>query len=111
LLSGRTFLAEEAAALGLVNKVVPASELMDETMAYAQELATWSSPTSMAAMKRQVWGDFDRSLADATEEAKRLMEASLRAADFNEGVQSFLQKRTPEFGPIQPWATGVGRCP
>jgi enoyl-CoA hydratase/carnithine racemase len=105
LMSGRVFLAEEAYELGLVNKVVPGDELMDEVLAYAHELATHASPTSMAAMKQQVWGDFGRSLPEATEYAKTLMAESLRAPDFKEGVSSYLEKRAPSFGPIQGWAT------
>jgi enoyl-CoA hydratase/carnithine racemase len=78
LFSGRTFLAEEALELGIVNKVVPADELVPATMEYAFELATYSSPASMAAMKRQVWGDLARPLPEAGSDAVGLMRRSLR---------------------------------
>ena len=55
LFSGRVVLAEEAAQMGLVNAVHPPEELLDRTLDYARELATLSSPTSMAVMKRQVY--------------------------------------------------------
>jgi enoyl-CoA hydratase/carnithine racemase len=107
LLSGRTFLAEEAAELGLVNKVVPADELLPFTYGYARELATWSSPSSMAVMKRQVWSDIGKSAVDATNDAAVVMALSLRQDDFREGVQSFLEKREPKFAPLtKGWATG-----
>jgi enoyl-CoA hydratase/carnithine racemase len=107
LLSGRTFLAEEAETLGIVNRVMPADDLLPSTMAYAFELATYSSPASMAAMKRQVWGDLGRTIDDAGAHAVGLMQRSLKEADFTEGVQSFLQKRTPDFSPLsRGWATG-----
>lgn len=109
LLSGRVFLADEAAALGIVNRVVPPEHLLDETLAYAAELATYSSPTSMAAMKRQVYGHLDADLDDAYTHSARLMAASLRGQDFKEGVASFVEKREPAFPPVEPgsWATGL----
>lgn len=107
LLSGRVLLAEEAVSLGLVNRVLAPERLLDETLAYADELATWSSPSSMAVMKRQVWQHYDLSLAAATEATGPLMARSLREADFKEGVQSFLEKRPPHFAPLERgWATG-----
>ncbi len=101
LYSGRVVLAEEAAAMGMVNEVVEPEHLLDRALEYAAELATYSSPTSMAVMKRQVWGDWDRGLVAATDDAIELMKASLRRPDFKEGVASFLQKRTPDFQPVQ----------
>jgi enoyl-CoA hydratase/carnithine racemase len=107
LLSGRTFLADEAAALGLVNAVVPPERLLDHTFAFADELATWSSPSSMAAMKRQVWGDSGKSLAAATADADVLMAQSFNGGDFKEGVASYVEKRPPHFAPLERgWATG-----
>lgn len=100
LLSGRVFLAEEARDLGLVNRVVPGEMLLNEAISYARELVQKSSPTSMAVMKRQVWADLERPLAEAVSEADRLMVASFDRPDFGEGVQSYLQKRDPDFPPV-----------
>jgi enoyl-CoA hydratase/carnithine racemase len=100
LYSGRVVLAEEAAQMGMVNEVVAPELLMDRTLEFASELATLSSPTSMAVMKRQVWGDWERGVAAANDDAVTLMRASLRRPDFKEGVASFLQKRLPDFTPI-----------
>jgi enoyl-CoA hydratase/carnithine racemase len=100
LLSGRVVLAEEAQALGLVNRVVAPERLLEETLEYAGELASKCSPASMASMKRQVYADLERGLPEALAEADRLMLASFTAPDFAEGVTSFLERRDPRFAPL-----------
>ena len=102
LMSSRIVMADEALALGMVNKVFPADRLMDEVMSYATELALNVSPSSMAVMKRQVYGDYGKDVATASKDALTLMAESFTRPDFKEGVQSFLQKRAPEFPPVHP---------
>ena len=94
-------LAEEAAAIGLVNEVVAPHLLLERTLQYATDLAVNSSPTSMAVMKRQVYADLERPLADSTAAAVELMKASLARPDFSEGVASFIEKRPPNFQPFE----------
>ena len=100
LFSGRVILAEEAAQMGLVNEVVAPEHLLDRTLEYASDLAVNASPTSISIMKRQVYADQTRGVAEASEDAIELMKASLRRDDFKEGVSSFLQKRSPNFAPL-----------
>jgi enoyl-CoA hydratase/carnithine racemase len=100
LLSGRVVLGEEAAALGLVNRVVEPEKLLEATLAYAREVAVNCSPASMASMKRQVYADLTCGLPDALTEANRLMVESFSAPDFVEGVASFLERREPRVGPV-----------
>jgi enoyl-CoA hydratase/carnithine racemase len=101
LLSGRVVLGREAAALGLVNRALPAETLLEQTIAYARELAVQCSPASMATMKRQVYADLDRDLDDALARADRLMLKSFSAPDFVEGVASFVERRDPAFAPLR----------
>jgi enoyl-CoA hydratase/carnithine racemase len=97
LFSGRVVLAEEAAGMGLVNAVHPGEELMDRTLAYARELGIWSSPTSMAVMKRQVYEHLERGAADSLAESNQLMADSFTRPDFAEGVAAFVEGREPRF--------------
>lgn len=100
LMSSRVVMADEALAMGMVNKVLPGDKLMEFTMQYATELALNVSPSSMRVMKRQVYGDYGRDVAEASTEALRLMTQSFTRPDFREGVVSFLEKRAPEFPPV-----------
>ena len=100
MLSGRVVLAEEAAELGLVNAVFPRDAIVDETMAYARDMAENCSPTAMATMKRQVYGHLQTDLDTALEESNRLMHESFGWPDLREGVQSFVERRPPRFPPL-----------
>jgi enoyl-CoA hydratase/carnithine racemase len=100
LMSGRVVLAEEAAELGLVNRALPADDLMDHALAYARDLAANCSPASMATVKRQVYADFAKTIDEAIGDANRLMLESFERADFVEGVKSFVERREPSFAPL-----------
>jgi enoyl-CoA hydratase/carnithine racemase len=100
LLSGRVIQGEEAAALGLVNRSLPGERLLDTALAYTRELATQCSPASMAAMKRQIYGDLERGLTPSLDDANRLMLDSFTRPDFREGVASFVERRDPRFEPL-----------
>jgi enoyl-CoA hydratase/carnithine racemase len=101
LLSGRVFLAEEAAEMGVVNRVLPAEEVLPAAIAYARDLAANCSPWSMATIKQQIYRhvalDVDGALADSN----RLMGQTLGSKDFREGVASYLEKRPPRFAPLE----------
>jgi enoyl-CoA hydratase/carnithine racemase len=100
LLSARIVLAEEAKEIGLVNKVFPADRLLNETMAYANDIADNVASTSIRSMKQQVMAGWEWDLATSNADTHERMQHSLRQADFKEGVQSFLDKRPPEFSPV-----------
>ncbi len=96
LLSGRIIDAEEALHLGLVTEVVAPDALLVRVRQRAQELLQ-NSPASLAATKRLlnrfVAADLDREI-----EAALRANAEIRStADFREGVNSFLEKRKPNW--------------
>ncbi len=100
LLSGRVVLAEEAVSMGLVDRVMPAETVLPAALAYARELATYCSPTAMAAMKAQVYRHLDTGLDQAVRESNRLMADAIAGPDVPEGVASFLERRPPNFAPL-----------
>ena len=97
LLSGRTFDADEARALGLVSRVVEPESLLDEARAYARDVARNCSPRAMAVVRHQVYGDLDRDFVGALRRSYAAMEHFAGSADFREGVASFTEKRSPKF--------------
>jgi enoyl-CoA hydratase/carnithine racemase len=106
LVSGRTFTTDEAATIGLVHRLVPAGDLMDEVLAYAGDIAVNCSPTSVMTIKDQLRRSYDHSFADTVEAASDLERTALASADFLEGVMSFVEHRTPAFAPL-----GLGGLP
>jgi enoyl-CoA hydratase/carnithine racemase len=102
LLSGRVVLGEEALRLRLVDRLSEPGRVVDDAVAYAAELATYSSPWSMATIKAQVQADLDRSFADAVAEAEELMIGSFARPDVGEGVLSYQERRAPAFPSLEP---------
>jgi enoyl-CoA hydratase/carnithine racemase len=99
LLTSRTFLAEEAAAIGLVNAVVPADELLPHVRERARVLAHEVSPASLRATKRQLYADLHGDVGMAVARSEALLEQMVRdgGADLAEGVAALREKRAPRF--------------
>jgi len=97
LFSSRKVTGEEAAAMGLVNKALPADEVLARSQSYVRDLAARVSPTSLSIMKRQVYEQLTATLGPSEREARKLMVESFGRPDFKEGVASFLEKRPPNF--------------
>jgi len=97
LLSSRVLLAEEAAEIGLVNKVTPPGELMAAVQQYAAMLATEVSPASLAATKLQMYTDLHRDVATSVHDAELRLRVMMTEPDFTEGVAALRDRRAPRF--------------
>jgi|RhiMethySRZTD1v2_1073278.scaffolds.fasta_scaffold134110_2 enoyl-CoA hydratase/carnithine racemase len=97
LYSARRVDGAEAARMGLVNRALPADEVLPAAQDYIRELARGSSPTSMAIMKRQVYTELHAGLGAAERNAVNLMRESFERPDFAEGVASYIERRDPKF--------------
>lgn len=97
LLSSRVILAEEAAAMGLVNAVVPPEELMPTVRRYADDLAEGVAPGSVSATKRQIYTDLHRDVGRAVDESEALLRQMMTEPHYAEGVRAMLEKRPPRF--------------
>jgi len=98
LLSSRVFTAEEAQAMGFLNRIVPAEALMGEVMAYARNLAQTVAPGSARETKRQIYRDLHRDAASAVAAAEALLATMAREPDYREGVKAWMEKRPPRWG-------------
>ena len=96
LLTGQPVSASEALESGLVNRVVSADRLEEETMALAEKVA--SAPMSAVSIGKSA---FYRQMAmdrpQAYELAQRVMVENLQTADAKEGIGAFLEKREPRW--------------
>jgi enoyl-CoA hydratase/carnithine racemase len=97
MLTGRFYDADEAAAIGLVNRVVPADALLDEAFALADQIAL-NSPFGVTLTKRVLNANVDAgSLTQAVEVENRGQTLTTRGADFREALDAFRSKRAPQY--------------
>ncbi len=96
--SGRVFPAEEALAGGLVKKILPGRTLLDEAQRVAEDIRDNTAPVSVALIRHMMWKMLG---ADHPIEAHKIDSRGVyhrgRSPDANEGVESFLEKRSANF--------------
>ncbi len=94
LLTGAPIDAQTAADWGLVNRVVPAAALQEETRTLARQIAEASSLT-IGLGKQAFYTQIDLDQAKAYDYTKEVMSLNAMAADAQEGIGAFLEKRKP----------------
>jgi 2-(1,2-epoxy-1,2-dihydrophenyl)acetyl-CoA isomerase len=94
--TARTFGADEAARLGLVDRVVAAESLLSETRAFAAELARGSG-TAIGLTKRGMLRSQSVDLETMLDYEAGLQDVAGRGEDFREGMAAFREKRPPHF--------------
>ncbi|MDB4213372.1 enoyl-CoA hydratase [Octadecabacter sp.] len=95
-LTGRFMDAQEAESSGLVSRVVPAKKLKEEAMAAAHKIAEKSLLATMA-VKDSVNRAYETTLAEGINYERRLFQSLFATEDQTEGMESYIEKREPQF--------------
>ncbi|MDC6380690.1 enoyl-CoA hydratase [Pseudomonas graminis] len=95
-LTGRLIDAVEAERAGLVARIVPQDQLLDEAMDVAAGIAAKSLPAAMM-VKESVNRAFEVSLAEGIRFERRVFHAAFASEDQKEGMAAFIEKREPAF--------------
>ncbi len=95
-LTGRMMDAAEAERAGLVSRIVPAAELVDEALRVGAQIADMSLPIAMMT-KESVNRSYETTLAEGIRFERRVFHAMFATADQKEGMSAFAEKRKPGF--------------
>jgi enoyl-CoA hydratase len=96
ILTGRMMDAAEAERAGLVARIVPAANLLDEALKVAETIASMSLPSVLGA-KEAVNAAFETSLAEGVRFERRVFHSLFATADQKEGMAAFVAKRPAKF--------------
>ncbi|MFH5228809.1 enoyl-CoA hydratase [Antrihabitans spumae] len=96
ILTGRNMDAEEAERAGLVSRIVPADQLLDEALKAAEKIASMSLPVAMIA-KEAVNRSFETTLGEGLRFERRVFHSLFALDDQKEGMAAFVEKRKPNF--------------
>ena len=95
-MTGEKIKAGKCLDWGLCNRVVPAEQLLEETLAWAQELAG-KAPLSLRYAKQALNGAIENTVGDTISAEAKLQHICINSDDAKEGVAAFLQKRAPDW--------------
>ena len=95
-LTGDRITAEEAERAGLVSKVFPPEQLVDEAIKLGDKICSHSK-LIVAMCKEAVNTSYELSLHEGLHFEKRLFHTTFSTADRKEGMNAFVEKRSPNF--------------
>ena len=95
-LTGRLMDAEEAERAGLVSRILPLDDLLEEAIKVATKIADFSLPSVMMT-KESVNRAYETTLAEGVRFERRLFHAMFSTEDQKEGMAAFVEKRSPQF--------------
>ena len=96
VLNDRKLTAQEALQFGLVNRIVPVSDYLNEALKFADQIAS-RAPLAARAAKKMINQTYERFLADGLAEEKREFYNLFNTEDQKEGMKAFVEKRIPEW--------------
>ena len=95
-LTGRMMDAQEAERSGLVSRIVPTAELVDEAIKVADRIGDMSQPIVLMA-KEAVNRAYESTMAEGILFERRVFHATFATEDQKEGMAAFAEKRQPDF--------------
>ena len=95
-LTGRQMTAEEAERAGLVSRIVPLADLLDDALKTAARIATMSRPVVMM-VKESVNRSYEVTLKEGLLFERRVFHSTFATEDQKEGMAAFVEKRQPNF--------------
>jgi enoyl-CoA hydratase len=96
VITGRMMDAKEAERAGLVSRIIPAADLVEEAIKTAEKIANLSRPVVMLA-KESVNRAYETTLAEGVRFERRLFHSTFATEDQKEGMAAFAEKRTANF--------------
>jgi enoyl-CoA hydratase len=94
ILNNRTLTAQEALQFGLVNRLVPVENYLEEALTLAEEVAS-RAPLAIRAAKKMINRAYEQALSEGLKEEKQEFYSLFASEDQKEGMRAFVEKRKP----------------
>ena len=110
LLSGRTFLGEEAVEYGVATRALPKEEVLPAALELARDIAVNAAPLPVGIAKRLIWEGVGIDLDEWRRREGKLFTLTTKHPDAREGTVAFFEKRAPEWkgSPTKEWPEELG---
>ncbi len=109
ILTARMMDAAEAERNNLVSRIVPADQLVPEALKIGERIAA-QSPVAVAMAKQAVNRAFETTLVEGVRYERALFLSLFGTPGQREGMTAFIEKRKPNFSPLEPCGCGIGKA-